>query len=514
MEYDIIFVMGEVYFDHPLCGVALLKRLLEKNHYKVGVIEKPITEHELKVLGRPRLFFAVTSGAIDSMVRNYTPLKKKRSEDEYSDYDEEVPDRAVTVYCNWLKKNYKDIPLVIGGTEATLRRFVHYDYWQNRLRKSILLDSRADLLVYGCGEKQILETAARIKNGKNLEGIEGTCIVSRTLPEDFKDLPSEEEVIESKEKFCQMQMMLGNNNLAQKTGNRYVLQYQSPKYTPADLDEYYELPFTREIPMKRLRSFEFSVVTHRGCLGGCSFCAIKSIHGDKIVSRSEESILREIKGFARYKHFKGNVDDLGGPSANMYGMDCNKCSKTNCIDCPSLDKSHSRLINLLRKARTIPGIKKVNIRSGIRYDLAPKGYIKEVAEHHLYDTLRIAPEHSNEKILKLMNKDRGNLKEFINYFNSLKCGKELSFYYMTAHPGSSMKEAKELLTATRKMRILSLQIFTPTPMTLSTCMYYTGIDPKTMKQIYVPYSYREKKDQKNIVLGVDSPSGFKQVDLD
>ncbi|MBU1622659.1 MAG: YgiQ family radical SAM protein, partial [Nanoarchaeota archaeon] len=178
MEYDIIFVMGEIYFDHPLCGVALLKRLLEKNHYKVGVIEKPIAENELKSLGKPRLFFAVTSGAIDSMIRNYTPLKKKRSEDEYNDYDEEVPDRAVTVYCNWLKKNYKDVPIVIGGTEATLRRFVHYDYWQNRLRKSILLDSRANLLVYGCGEKQILETASRIKNGKSLEGIEGTCIIS------------------------------------------------------------------------------------------------------------------------------------------------------------------------------------------------------------------------------------------------------------------------------------------------------------------------------------------------
>jgi len=501
MQHDIIFISGEIYFDHPLCGTAILKRLLEKYGYKVGVIEKPVTEQEATKLGQPKLFFAVSSGAIDSMVRNYTPLKKRRGEDEHSDYDENVPDRAVTVYCNWLRKNYKNTPLIIGGTEATLRRFVHYDYWENRLRKSILLDSRADLLVYGPGEKQILEIASRIKSGKNLDKIIGTCIISRELPDKFTELPSEEEVLASKEKFCEMQLKLNNHqNLAQKTGKRYVIQYKSPEYTSADLDEYYELPFSRAIPLKRLRGFEFSIVTHRGCIGNCSFCALQLVQGEKIISRSEKSILKEIESLTKLSHFKGNVDDLGGPSANMYGMDCRICNKNLCLDCPKLDCSHSKLLDLLRKARKIKGIKKINIRSGIRYDLAPKEYVKELAEHHLYDTLRIAPEHVNKEVLKLMNKDKGDFKEFVDFFNSLKCGKSLSYYYITAHPGSSMKEAKELAEAVKGLRNVNLQVFTPTPMTLSTCMYYTGINPLIGKKVYVPYTYREKKEQKKAVM--------------
>lgn len=515
MQYDIIFLMGEVFFDHPLCGVAILKRLLEKNGYTVGVIEQPIKEEDITVLGQPKLFFGITSGAIDSMVRNYTPLKKLRSEDRYNDYDEKVPDRAVTVYSNWVRKNFKTSPIVLGGTEATLRRFTHYDYWQNRLRKSILLDSRADILVYGNGEKQILEIAQRIaekikdnvneqdskdnksKDNSHLDNIDGTCIIRRELPDNFKLLPTEEEVINSKEKFCDMQMMLNNHqNIAQQTGKRYVLQYKFPEYTSKDLDEYYELKFTRRIPVDNLRGFEFSVVTHRGCIGNCNFCALRLIQGDKIISRSEESIIKEIKSFVRLPYFKGNVDDFGGPSANMYGMDCNKCHR-DCIDCKNLDKSHSRLIKLLQKVRKIIGIKNVYIRSGIRYDLAPKEYINEVAKYHIYDTLRVAPEHTDSNILKLMNKKRGNLQEFVDYFNSLNSKKELSYYLITAHPGSSMKEARELAKELKDIDNVSLQVFTPTPMTISTCMYYTGMEPVTKKKIYVPYTYREKKDQKN-----------------
>ena len=511
-EFDIIFVLGEIYFDHPLSGAAILKRLLEKNGYSVGIIEKPTREEEVKKLGTPRLFFAVSSGAIDSMVRNYTPLKKRRDEDQYSDYDESVPDRAVIVYCNWLRKNFKDSPLILGGTEASLRRFVHYDYWQNRLRRSILLDSRADLMVYGSGEKQILEIAKRIKEKKDLLEIKGTCLISRELPKDFILLPSEEELIpvkdddktieESKQKFMQMQLQLNNyQNLAQPTGKRFILQYQSPQYTSKDLDEYYELPFSREIPKdsKHLRGFEFSVVTHRGCIGNCNFCALRMIQGDKIISRSEESILREIKNLTKLPYFKGNIDDLGGPSANMYGMDCQLCHK-NCLDCNKLERNHKKLIQLLKKARQIPGIKCVYIRSGIRYDLAPHDYIKEVAEHHIYDTLRIAPEHVNQDVLRLMNKNKGNYKEFVKYFNSLKSGKKISYYFIAAHPGSSMKEAKELADAVKGLTNVSLQIFTPTPMTMSTCVYYTGIDPKNKKKVYVPYTYKEKKEQKRIVM--------------
>ncbi|MBT3298286.1 YgiQ family radical SAM protein [archaeon] len=502
MQYDIIFLLGEVFFDHPMSGVAILKRLLEKKGYTVGVIEQPTKEEDIISLGQPKLFFGITSGAIDSMVRNYTPLKRSRAEDEYNDYDENVPDRAVTVFSNWARKNFKETPIVIGGTEATLRRFTHFDYWQNRLRKSILLDSRANILVYGNGEKQILEVAQRIKDKKELNNIEGTCIISRELPEDFQLLPTEEEVIDSKEQFCKMQIMINNHqNIAQQTGKRYILQYKSPKYTSKDLDEYYEMPFTRKIPVEHLRSFEFSIVTHRGCIGNCNFCALRLIQGDKIISRSEESILKEIKQMIRLPYFKGNIDDFGGPSANMYGMDCHKCHN-DCIKCENLDKSHTRLLNLLTKARKLPGIKNVYIRSGIRYDLAPKAYIKEIVQHHTYDTLRIAPEHVNQTVLKLMNKEDGSMNEFIEYFNSLNSGKELSFYFITGHPGSSMKEAKKLANALKGMENVSLQLFTPTPMTVSTCMYYTSIDPFTNQKIYVPYTYSEKKEQKRVVLDV------------
>ena len=500
MEYDIIFLLGEILFDHPLCGVAILKRLLEKHGYKVGIIEKPLKEKDITQLGKPKLFFGITSGAMDSMVRNYTPLKKPRSEDQYSDYDEEVPDRAVTVYSNWVKKNFKESPIVIGGTEATLRRFTHYDYWQNRLRKSILLDTRANILVFGNGEKQILEIAQKIKDKKTLENIQGTCMVSRVLPENFKLLPSEEEVMESKEKFCDMQLLLKNHqNLAQKTGNRYILQHQSPECTSKDLDEYYELPFTRRIPVHHLRGFEFSVVTHRGCIGNCNFCALKLIQGDKIISRSEESILKEIRSFRKMPYFRGNVDDFGGPSANMYGMDCHKCKK-DCLGCIDLDKSHSKQLALLRKARKLDGINNIYIRSGVRYDLAPKDYIKEILEHHIFDTLRIAPEHVNKNVLKLMNKRDGSFKEFINFFESLHSKKDLSFYFITAHPGSNMEEAKELAKAVKGLKNVSLQVFSPTPLTMSTCMYYTGMDPVTKQKIPVPYTYHEKKEQKRIVM--------------
>ncbi|MFH1455588.1 MAG: YgiQ family radical SAM protein [archaeon] len=496
MEYDIIFVTGELFFDHPLCGVAILKRLLEKKGFKVGIIEKPKVEEEITTLGKPKLFFGVTSGSIDSMVRNYTPLKKLRTEDDYVDYNETVPDRAITVYTNWIKHKFRGSIVVLGGTEASLRRFVHYDYWQNRLRKPILFDTRADILAYGNAEKQIVEIAQRIKDNKSLDEIEGTCMILNQVSK-IEELPSYEEVSNSKEKFCDMQNMLSNNkNLIQKIDNRYIVQYKSPVYKPKDLDEYYELPFTRKTP-KELRGFEFSVVSHRGCIGKCNFCSVNLIQGDRIISRSEESIFREIKKITKLPHFKGNIDDLGGASANMYGMDCNRCNQ-DCIDCKILDQSNKRLINLLRKAREIKGVKKINIRSGIRFDLASPELVKEIGEYHTFNTLRIAPEHVNPNVLKLMNKDRGNLKKFIKDFT--QTGRKLSFYFMTAHPGSSMKEARELAREIKHMHNAEkVQIFTPTPMTVSTCMYYTGLNPKTKEKIYVPYTYSEKKEQKRVV---------------
>jgi len=495
MQYDIIIVTGELFFDHPLCGPAILKRLLEKHGYKAGVIEQPKKESDILRLGKPRLFFGVTSGSIDSMVRNYTPLKKRREDDKNLAYRENVPDRAVIVYCNWIKKNFKDSVIVLGGTESTLRRFSHYDYWQNRIRKPILFDAKADILAYGNAEKQALMIADRIKKNLPLKGIPGTCIIDKE-PAGLK-LPSHDE-LSSKTRFCDMQNMLTNRkDLCQMVDNRYLVQYKSPIYTSADLDEYYGLNFSRKVP-EELAGFEFSVVTHRGCIGNCNFCSVRLIQGDRIISRSEKSILDEIRRITRLKHFTGNIDDIGGPSANMYGMDCQRCEK-DCIHCNNLDRSNKKLIQLLRKARAIEGVKKVSIRSGIRYDLASGKYIKELS-HHILSNLKIAPEHVNKTVLKLMNKDKGDLKRFMNDFKRI--GRELSFYFMTAHPGSSMKEARELADFVKGLRNAeTVQIFTPTPMTVSTCMYYTGLDPKDKKKVYVPYTYKEKKAQKRLIFG-------------
>jgi uncharacterized radical SAM protein YgiQ len=553
MQYDVIFVLGEPFFDHPLSGPAILKRLLEKKGYSVGIIENPSKADDIKKLGKPNLFFAVSSGSIDSMLRNYTPLKKLRKDDKYNDLDAReidssyVPDRAIIVYCNWIRQYCKDVPIVIGGVEATLRRFTHYDYWDNAIRKPILLDSRADILCFGNAEKSILEVADKLKehtqNKTNnaienssgsskhskhlndekmvvirnlLQGIRGTCIVAKNIPanisayedkkEEFTLLPSHEEVLESKEKFCDLQNGFTNiSNLAQKCGDRYILQYRAANYSQFDLDEYYSLPFTREIPasMRHLRGFQFSVVSHRGCIGECSFCSLALTQGNKIISRSEESILKEIESITKHPMFKGNIDDLGGPSADMYGMDCAKCNKS-CIGCPLLKTDKKRIINLLRRSREIAGVKKINIRSGIRYDLCSEEYLKEVITNHVANTLRIAPEHVSRDILKLMNKTNGNLERFISLFNKISkeanSSKELSFYFMTAHPGSTLEHAKELAKFIRNFKNTeNVQIFTPTPMTISTCMYYTGMDPKTKQKVYVPYTYSEKKEQKRVM---------------
>jgi len=498
MNYDVIFVLGERYIDHPLIGVAILKRLLEKNNYTVGIIEVPKSEKDILKLGKPNLFFGITSGSIDSMVRNYTPLKKERAEDKRLNYRKEVPDRAVITYSNWIRKHFKDSPIVIGGIESSLRRFTHYDYWQNSLRKSIIFDSRADILVYGYGEKQCLEIAKRLKHKESLEGIEGTCIRSRELPENFVILPSHEEVLNSKEKFCDMQNMLDNTkNIAQKTDNFYILQYKFPVYTSKDLDDYYELPFTRKVDVNYMKGFEFSIITHRGCIGDCNFCSIKIMSIGRIISRSEDSILKEINYISTLPHFKGNIDDLGGPSANMYGMDCNKCDKS-CIDCKNLDRSNSKLIHLLKEIRKIKKVKNLYVRSGIRYDLATDEYLKEL-KHHISGKLKIAPEHVSENVLSLMNKNKGNLNKFIENFKKLNCG-ELSFYFMVSHPGSTLENAEELAKKIKTLKNAeSVQIFTPTPMTVSTCMYYTGLNPKTKKSIFVPRTYKEKKDQKRML---------------
>lgn len=514
--FDVILISGEPYADHPLSGAGVIARVLEAKGYKVGIVGRPDwkSDADFTKLGRPRLFFGVTAGSIDSMLANYTPLKRSRSEDPFVPYRSGIPDRAVIVYCNKIRQLFKGAFIVIGGIEASLRRFAHYDYWDNDVRRSILLDSRADLLVYGPGEIQVLEIARRLDKAEDAMGIPGTAAVSPVLPDGFTELPTYEEVSADGDLFGKAQVLFSNRRkLSQKHANRYVLQYPMPDYSAGDLDWIYGLPFSREIPpdFPEFEMARFSVVTHRGCTGGCSFCSLALHQGDRIISRSEGSILEEIGRLTRHPEFKGYIDDLGGPTANMYGMDCPAaaCEKA-CLTCIRLDRSHSRLIGLMKRARRIPGVKKIFVRSGIRYDLAMEspGYLRELSVHHLSGLLKIAPEHVSPNVLKLMNKEGRPLDEFREMFSRINPSRRqhLRYYFMTAHPGSSQREARELARALRSMEkrgdrpAEGVQIFTPTPMTRSTCMYYTGRDPITGEEVFVPRTYAEKKSQRRMAL--------------
>lgn len=505
-EYDIIIITAEDYEDHPYSPSGVIAKVLEAKGFSVGIIEKPENNEDFTRLGAPKLCFCVTSGSIDSLLNNYTPLKKNRLEDEHSSAAR-MPDRAVIYYCNKIRENFKGVKIVIGGIEASLRRFAHYDFWDNALRRSIILDSRADILVYGNGEKQIIEIAERIRNGKELKGIDGTCILSKEIDSSFEKLPSFEEVRDDKVQFCKMQVSFSNSkNLAQEYNNNYVLQYKYPEYTPEDLDWIYSLDFSRKLKKDSLLTLaKFSVITHRGCIGNCNFCSLALHQGDKIISRSEKSILDEITRLTQHPEFKGYIDDLGGPSANMYGMDCDRKCDLWCMECKRLDRSHNRILSLLRKARKIKGIKKIFIRSGIRYDLAMnnKEYIREISKHHVSGCLKIAPEHFSKKVLKLMNKDNSEFDRFFEYFNSLNkdTGQALKYYFMICHPGDNETELAVLLKKAGKLRnIEAFQLFTPTPMSVSSCMYYTGLNPYTMQPIEIIRDYHTKKKMKNQML--------------
>ncbi|MBN1861010.1 MAG: YgiQ family radical SAM protein [Candidatus Thermoplasmatota archaeon] len=511
-DFDIILLSGEYYDDHPLSPVGIIAKVLDAKGYRVGVIEKPATKEQYLRLGTPRLCFGVTSGSIDSMVHNYTPLKRKRIDDKYSDATR-LPDRAVIYYCNQLKHYFKSSVIIIGGIEASLRRFAHYDYWDNAVRRSILLDSRANILVYGNGEKQIIEIANRLHQGKDLRGIQGTCVLSKEIDQSFEQLPSFTEVLEDKKKFCAMQLLFSNRkNLAQEYTHNYVLQYKYPTYTIKDLDWIYSLPYSRRLhPKSLLKMGKFSVVIHRGCVGECNFCSLSLHQGNHIISRSEHNILEEIKRLTQHPEFKGYIDDFVGPSSNMYGMVCTRgdhsfCSDS-CIQCRYLEKSHQRLLSLLRKARQIPGVKKIFIRSGIRYDLAleSREYIKEISDHHISGCLKIAPEHFSRNIVRLMGKDNTRFEEFLTYFTAInqKKKQELRYYFMIGHPGDSISDVVFLHDLIKKKNLRNIeqfQLFTPTPMTLSSCMYWTGLDPFTGKTINVVYDYHTKKKLKRIML--------------
>ncbi|MBN2880982.1 YgiQ family radical SAM protein [Candidatus Woesearchaeota archaeon] len=500
-NFDFILVTGEYYDDHPLSPAGMIARVLEYAGFSVGIIEKPLNVHDFTKLGKPRLGFCVTSGSVDSMLNNYTPLKKRRDEDEFSAVTL-IPDRAVIFYCNKIKQCYKDSKIIIGGIEASLRRFSHYDYWDNKVRRSILLDSRANILVFGNGEKQMIEIANRLRDNKDLIGILGTCILSKD-DFGFTKLPSYSETVADKIQFCKMQTMFSNfKNMAQEYNNNYVIQYKSPEYTSTDLDLYYSLPFTRKLHKNSLlKMAKFSVVTHRGCFGNCNFCAIALSQGDKIISRSIKSILDELKSLTNHLDFKGYIDDLGGPSANMYGMDCaTKCSNA-CLTCKKINLNDSKNIELLKLARKITGIKKIYIRSGVRYDIASPEYIKEIAKYHTSGVLKIAPEHFSKSVLKLMNKDVLGFSSFKEIFESVDAKQGLKYYLMIGHPGETLATIDELKKSILKLKnIDSFQLFTPTPMSISTCMYWTGMNPFTLEKVPVIYDYNTKKKIKRVVL--------------
>jgi uncharacterized radical SAM protein YgiQ len=514
-DFDVILVSGEPYADHPSSASGVIARVLDDAGFSVGVISCPDwkTDGDFLKLGAPRLFFGVTSGSIDSLLVNMTPLKRRREKDAHSRYASAMPDRAVIVYCNAIRRLFPGVPIVIGGIEASLRRFSHYDYWDDRVRRSILLDTRADILVYGPGEIQAVEIARRLDKGEDLDGVPGTCVVRDAPPPGFRIVPSHEETASDKDAFIRVQNSFSNRlNLAQPHAGRFVLQHAAPDITPEDLDRVYALPFSRRIPddFPELGMAKFSVVTHRGCFGRCSFCALSLHQGDRIVSRSEASILEEIRRLTRHSEWKGIVDDLGGPTANMYGMDCRaSCRKEDCFSCARLDRSHSRLIALMRKARAVPGVMKVFVRSGVRYDLAmeSEAYLRELAGYHVSGLLKIAPEHVTPRVLRLMNKPGCSLDAFRRLFAraSGDRAQHLKYYFMVGHPGTTEKDARVLAATVRRLEkegdkpVEGVQIFTPTPMTRSTCMYWTGRDPVSGDQVYVPRSYAEKKEQKRIL---------------
>ena len=555
-QLDILLITGDAYVDHPSFGVAIMGRLLELHGYKVGIIAQPDwrSAADFKVFGEkpPRLFVGITSGNLDSMVNNYSAAKRKRRKDVYAPGGEggKRPDRSVIAYTNRVRQVFGDTPVILGGLEASLRRFAHYDYWQDDVRRSILLDSKADLIVYGMGERQIIEIAENLENDIPIEYLtylEGTLAKTKSIEtlKDFVQLPSYQEVSTDNKKFAhafklqyQEQDPYRGRPVVQKQGDWYVIQNPPAKPMKThELDRIYELPYTREYhPVYKkdggvpaLREVKFSVVTHRGCYGSCAFCAIAQHQGKVIQSRSKESVLEEVKKLTEFPDFKGVIHDVGGPTANMYQTGCERgeeghCNKRQCLHpgpCSNLNSNHSDYIELLRTIREIPGVNHVFIRSGIRYDLLMEDgeneFLQELCEHHVSGQLKIAPEHVSPKVLDIMRKPSADVyKKFRRKYKKMneKLEKEqyLIPYFISSHPGCNLNEMIQLAEHIRDLNYYPEQVqdFTPTPMTVATCIYYTGIDPLTGKDVYVPKDEQEKRMQRAL-LQFKNPKNYKLV---
>jgi uncharacterized radical SAM protein YgiQ len=543
-ELDFLVISGDAYVDHPSFGPAIISRWLEKLGFRVGIIAQPDwrSTEDFKRMGKPRLGVMVSAGNLDSMLNHYTASGKKRKTDPYSPGGEAGlrPDRATIVYCNRVRELWKDILLIIGGIEASLRRIAHYDYWGNDVRRSILADSRADLLVFGMGELPITEIARALSQGRDasqIRDVPGTCWKTHDPcnAADAVVLPSFEEVRSDKKLFAQAfkkfyleQNHSRGNRLIQDQGAWNVVQNRPARpLTEKEMDKVYNLPYTRAAHpdydmaggIPALEEVQFSITSHRGCFGECSFCAISMHQGRIIQTRSDKSMIEEASSFKKMKDFKGYVHDVGGPTANFVVPSCpdqekkGTCAGKSCLfpePCKKLAADHSRYIDLLRKLREIPGIKKVFIRSGLRYDYILEDkktdFLDELCRYHISGQLKIAPEHVSPAVLKYMKKVPRNVTvEFIEAYRQknreLGMKQFLVPYFMSSHPGSTMREAVDLAEFIRDsgLRPEQVQDFTPTPGSVSTCMYYTGIDPLTGEEVYVPRDHEERKMQRSLL---------------
>jgi uncharacterized radical SAM protein YgiQ len=539
-QFDIILVSGDAYIDHPSFGTALIGRVLWDAGYTVGIIAQPDwrRDDDFRQLGRPRLFFGISSGNVDSMVNNFTPNLKRRSSDVYSPGGSlRRPDRAVIVYANRVHALFPGVPIVLGGIEASLRRFAHYDYWSDSVRQSILADAPADLLVYGMGESPLKEVALQMGKGEQISkirGVAGTTVKEETRggshapSADCLIIPSFDEVSSDRRKYAkafalhygEQDPFLGRSVVQPHPKTVIVQNRPARPLTSRELDHIYELPFSRMAhpsyrePIPALEPVRFSITSHRGCFGSCSFCALTHHQGRIVQSRSIDSILREASSLTKMKGFKGIIQDVGGPTANMYGLTCARWKQGACRDklcsaeCPSLDNDHARQVELLRRLRAVPGIKKVFINSGIRHDLIlgdSSPYLLDLCQHHVSGHLKIAPEHVSQTVTKCMHKPPLEaLEAFRECFQaaSKAVGKEqyLLPYLMSGHPGCTIKDMIELAEYLRDHHMYTEQVqdFTPTPMTISTAMYYTGLEPFTLQPVHVPKG-KEKRIQRAIL---------------
>ncbi len=551
---DFLYIVGEAYVDHPSFGHAIISRVLEKNGYRVGIVPLPDwrSTADFKKLGRPRLGVLVSSGNIDSMVNHYTASKKRRSDDAYAPGNKsgQRPDRAVIVYCNRVREAFGDIPLLIGGVEASLRRFAHYDYWDDKIRRSIMLDSRADILMYGMGEKQVVEIANALNAGipvHEITQIPGTCyLANEPVYNNAVEIPSFEECRDFKEKYaesCRMQYYEQNpyigKTVVQKHGDKYLIQNPPmPPLETKELDAVYSLPYQKNYHpcyekyggIEAIKEVKFSLTSSRGCFGGCNFCALAFHQGRIVTARSRQSLVNEAKQMVREPDFKGNIHDVGGPTANFRKPACKKqlklgaCKNRQCLfpsPCKNMDIDHSEYLELLRELRAIDGVKKVFIRSGIRFDYLINDkndeFFYELCKHHVSGQLKVAPEHISDNVLKYMGKPSNDVfNRFSDKFYKIneQIGKKqyLVPYLMSSHPGSTLHDAIRLALYLKEHGINPQQVqdFYPTPGTISTCMFHTGLDPFTMKPVYVPKTYKEKAMQRAL-LQYKNPDNYKLV---